>query len=406
MREAGFVLIVSLIIAILMATLAGLAFLQVNRQWNLATALESQLHSEVLAENGVEYARHLLPYLEINDLLRGSDGVWCDMQAFEWRNPMSLDIAQRIKLDSWTPQCDDGLLLPASSGPGNTEASSFFVRFSNNPEEEPFSDIDHILIARSMGIVPEKLSTVFAPEIKNCVTVLEVRLRQEVLFLLPSPLLIFGDGGDFTFEGTDFVVDGGSQCAISVVGLSSSGMENDVMDALSAEQLPSIRGRGEDGSVEDGSEKYASAYYSRLFEVSFWRHFVSHIPYFADPFPPSQQENGFYFLPEGGVLEGTYFGLLVAQGDLLLTRSARIFGLLVHLGNGQLSVTDQTEVTGGIWLSNLEFSGDQLESHDVSLELSGSCRITYEPETIRTALRALPATQLGWRMIFPEMNSE
>ena len=389
---------------ILLTVLAGLAFLQANQQLKLAADVEAQLHSTVMAENGVEYARHILPYLEIDELLSGADGEFCDSEEPEWRNPMLLDLARKVRVGNWAPQCDDGFLAPMPNSLSTEDRSSFLVRFTNNPEEAGMVDTDHIVIARSMGIVPEKISTVFAPEIKNCVTLLEVRLRQEVLFSIPSPLTIMGDSGAFEFDGTEFVVEGGDSYAVSLVAVANDGMLNDFVTALSLEQLQAIRGRGEDPSVTAGDEYHTSKVYSRLFETSFWRHFKGHLPGFADPFQGQQQEDGLFYLFDGGVLEGTFSGILVAQGDLILSGDTKIDGLLLHLGEGQLTLRDQAEVQGGIWLCNLDHSGDELRSEVVSLRLSGSCRINYAPESILNALQSLPATQLGWRIIFPEME--
>ncbi|MGW8180400.1 MAG: hypothetical protein ACWGQW_16815 [bacterium] len=406
MKEAGFVLIVSLIITVLMSCLVGLAFLHVNQQWNLAADVESQLRSQVLAENGIEYAKHLLPYLQTDELLVGADGEPCLTLEPEWRNPTPLEVAQKYNPDEWLGECDDGLFVLPGNAFGHGLESACFVRFSNNPEEEPFEDFDHVLIARSMGIVPERISSILVPELINHVTVLEVSLRQEVLFDLPSPLVIFGDGGDFYFEGVDFLVDGGSECAISVLGLAGSSAWSDLQDALLAGQLASLQSGGGHGPIRDASAHYASRYYSRLFEVSFWEHFLEHLPEFAEPFSSSCQESGLYYLLEGGVLEDTSGGLLVVQGDLELVGNAHFSGLLLHLGNGVLSLRDDAAVTGGVWLSNLDLSGDELGSHNVSLALAGSSRISYDSGLIQAALQNLPATQLGWRMIFPEMGSE
>jgi hypothetical protein len=98
--------------------------------------------------------------------------------------------------------------------------------------------------------------------------------------------------------------------------------------------------------------------------------------------------------------------LVIARGDLTLGGNTRVFGLLVHLGAGQLKITDETQVEGGVWISNLNHQGDQLASDEILFELSGSSRIIYDSQNIRLALRTLPATQLEWRMIFPEMNTE
>jgi hypothetical protein len=390
-------------IAVLMSGLAGLVFFQVNQRWQLAIYFESQLHSQVLAGNGVEYARHLLPYLDIPELLLGPDGSPCSTQESEWRNPISFENAQRLSLREWASGCDDGLPIHPSVDLGNSDGSGFKIRFSNNPEEDRYRDQDHILIVRSMGIVPGGAS-VFAPEIRNCVTLLEARLRQERLFQLPSPLVVLGDGVECIFLGTGFLVDGTAEhAAVTVVGLSGPGPVQDLLAGLSDEQRYLVRGRGQYESVEDGREEYSSAFYARLFQVTFWRHFNQRIADFADLPTPSTEERGLYFLPHGGVLEGSYRGMLIARGDLTLHANARIEGLLIHLGGGRLTLTENSKVGGGVWLSNLDDSTDELRSGDVSLEISGSTEIRFDFQAIQRALQVLPATQMGWRMVFPEM---
>jgi hypothetical protein len=178
------------------------------------------------------------------------------------------------------------------------------------------------------------------------------------------------------------------------------------MTALLPEQFVCIRGAGEEASIQEMTSHYETGIYSRIYQNSFWSHFVEHLSDFTDPFPPQQRSTGLYFLPEGGVLEGSYSGVIVARGDLDLTGSAELSGLLLHLGNGQLRLADQAAVLGGVWLSDLDYSGDQLSCREVSLRVSGSSRIVFDAKIIRSALRSLPATQLGWRMIFPEMNSD
>ena len=113
---------------------------------------------------------------------------------------------------------------------------------------------------------------------------------------------------------------------------------------------------------------------------------------------------GLYYLPEGGEINTGCRGFLVARGSLTLSGDFTFNGVLLHLGGGDLSIVERAVVTGGVWLSNLDSSGSELESRELTLRIAGTSRIRYDRETINAALRTLPATQLGWRIIFPEMQ--
>ena len=136
-RATGFALLTALLIVFLMASLAIFLHFQALAQWRMVENVEAQLYSLVLAENGLEYARTILPHLELDALVVGLDGTHCGTGLSEWRNPMSFQEARNVDPAAWIPVCDDGLpfwdgtpLLPrgyAAEGGG-----FFFLRFSNN----------------------------------------------------------------------------------------------------------------------------------------------------------------------------------------------------------------------------------------------------------------------------------
>jgi len=110
----GFSLITALLVILLVTSLASVLHFRIIRQWEMATRVESQLYSFVLAENGIEYARTLLPHLNLNSLLLGTDGVSCGNLSGEWRSPMSFAESLRVEPSTWSSPCDDG--LPAHNG--------------------------------------------------------------------------------------------------------------------------------------------------------------------------------------------------------------------------------------------------------------------------------------------------
>ena len=75
---------------------------------------------------------------------------------------------------------------------------------------------------------------------------------------------------------------------------------------------------------------------------------------------------------------------------------------MLHLGKGKLTLKEQSQVIGGIWMSNFDSTGEELKSGPIALQVSGSSSIRYDQAAIGEALTLLPPTQLGWRILFPE----
>ncbi len=388
-----------------MASLAILLHFQILAQWRMVENVEAQLHGLVLAENGLEYARTILPHLELDALVVGPDGTHCGTGLSEWRNPMSFQEARNIDPATWVPACDDGLpfsdrtlLLPrgyAAEGGG-----FFFLRFSNNEQEAPDRDEDQIVLARSLGVVPSRIPDPFLSQQINHVVLLEARLRQERSFYLPSPLTLFGDSGLFQFEGTRFGIDGTDKPGVSVASFSESGLLESFLASIQPEQNECIQGGGVLLSVADTTALYLDQQiYEGLFRLKFWKHFQDQLPVFADGL-----SGGLAYMEQGGVLDNQFTGILVARGDLTVQGEGRIEGLLLHLGGGELALQDRGEVLGGVWMSNLESSGEVLRSLPLSLRVTDSAQIRYSRAAIESALACFPPTQLGWRILFPEMQ--
>ncbi len=397
--EAGFSLVVVLLLTTLLISLCLYLCLLIGNQSHMVGSSESQLYSMILAENGIEYARSILPRLNINELLKGPDNQHSGDKQPEWRSPLSFEEAWEMDPETWSPACDDGwpafqgnMLL--SRGYTAPENARFYIRFSNNPDEPAADDQDHIVLVRSMGIAPSKRQGLFATA-RNNVTLVEATLRQETVFDLPAALVLFGEEMQFEWEG-DFQFDGDSQPAVACVG------PGELQDAL-LEAVAGIanrfNGAGAAPSVSDVTDIYRSSpVYGRVFRPVFWSHFLEQLPGFAEDRVP-----GLRFCPEGGQLEGEFEGILVATGDLALSR-ANVRGLLLHLGQGSLTLEDST-VTGAIWMSNSSPDEKGKLTHSpLRLKVLGPVQVSYDAGAIRDSLALLPPTQLGWRILFPEME--
>ncbi|MEE8348450.1 MAG: hypothetical protein V3R94_02695 [Acidobacteriota bacterium] len=399
----GFSLITTLLVIVLIASQSLVLHFRVIRQWEMATRVESQLYSFVLAENGIEYARTLLPHLSLNSLLLGADGSPCGSRPGEWRNPMPFAESLGVNPLTWSSPCDDG--LPAFDGkvllPQGYQAEGnghFFLRFSNNPEEAPEHDEDFIVLVRSLAIVTDPVRSPFLPSVKNSVALIEARFRQERSFFLPSPLTLMGNSGSFRWKGDQIDIEAPTGSGISLVSLSASSLHQNLMDSLSPGQLQSIRNQTSTPAIQDASLLYRNDLkYAPLFSSRFWSHFLDQLPKFTD-----LQAGGITFLPDGGRLSGPLSGMLIAKKDLDLAGDTRFKGLLLHLGEGKLTLSGGAQVVGGVWMSNLDSSGPELVSRPLSFEMSDKSAIHYSQSAMGEALALVPPTQLGWRILFPE----
>ena len=399
----GFSLLTAMMLVLFMISFTLFLHLRIRTQWQMAADVESQLYSLVLAENGIEYARTLLPHMELNPLLAGLDGTFSGMHSSEWRNPMSFAEALRVDPSTWRPPHDDGLpiydgksLLPR--GHQGAREGYFFLKFSNNPEESPEHDEDHIILVRSLGIVPTPVQDFFFPHLRNSVALLEARFRQERAFSLPSPLTLLGHSGHFQWEGARFSIEGKEKFAITLLSTSPSTLYPDLLGSLSGSQQQSIRGHGSHPSIQEASpQDLSKSMTQHLLNPRFWNHFLVQLPHFTDD-PP----HGIVFLPEGGIFEKHLSGILIGRRDLILGNGAQIRGLLLHLGQGKLTLRGQSQVIGGIWMSNFGTTGEKLKSGPIALQVSDSSAIRYDQAAIGDALTLLPPTQLGWRIVFPE----
>jgi len=251
---------------------------------------------------------------------------------------------------------------------------------------------------RSMGITNAK-RTGFFQSSRNNVSLVEAVLRQEKVFDLPAPLVLFGNGGSFDWPSEGFEFDGGSLNP-AVVVLGSDQMRQDFLASLAPGLGEYFRGTGAAPSVQEKTVDYlASPIYNRVFDTRFWSHFQDHLPEFTDTRLP-----GVRFYPAGGGISGSFEGFLVARGDFSVT-GATIEGLILHLGGGRLVLGADTTVRGGIWMSNNSSDTNGNMVHQaLDLKVFDSVTVVYDAVAVRRSLTLLPPTQLGWRILFPEMR--
>jgi hypothetical protein len=274
----------------------------------------------------------------------------------------------------------------------------FYLRFSNDPAEPATEDTDGVVLVRSMGITGANRRGLFHSSMNN-VSLVEASLRQERVFDLQAPLVLFGEDASFEWPDEAFEFDAGSlNPAIATVG--STQILQDFLDSLAPGQGARFRGVGDTPSIRDATATYvASPVYRRVFTPRFWEHFQDQLPAFTDTRLP-----GLRFYPNGGGITGSFEGFLVARGDFTVT-GASLEGVILHLGDGRLTLGADAVVKGAIWMSNNDSDAEGHMVHQpLNLKVIGSVSVVYDPGAVRRSLTLLPPTQLGWRILFPEMK--
>lgn len=411
----GFILMTAVMVVFLMSGVLALLYLQVQASWTLTGNIEGQLQSIAMAENGVETARAIIAGSNLDELLAGPDGAGCLLAEPGWRNPMPVELARTLDPREWVPDCNDGLVtrelgIRLSGGLYEAQNGFFMLRFTNNPEElSLFEDRDQVVIARSMGVVPARVGDPALESIKNHVYLIETKLRKETSFGFLSALTIGGDLLDIRMEGSDFLVEGNEAPGVSFVTIQLPSAEELFHQALQPDQIGCFNGAGGVPSLLDATEMFnGDKHFARLLTSRFWNHFESSLPDFADSIPTSGSvaSEGLFLVLEGGVINRPISGIVVAFGDVEISDGAQIDGLLLHLGRGRLVFSGNSTVSGAVWVSSFDTSGVNLVCNEIQLTLSENTQLVYDSDAVARALRHLPATQLEWRVIFPEMSSD
>jgi len=382
-----------LLLGLLVSLAAAVSLALVNQGQN-AAGFESQLSSLIVAANGIEYARCVLPNLSTTDTLRGQDGqVTAGGQG--WRNPLSLEQARRIAPAQWRPLTDDGIPAwngtPLLSGAYKSEPGYLALKFSNNAEEPPGQDEDGIVVVRSVGMVPERQ---ILGGRRNSACLIEAVFRQQREFEAHAALTLFAEEANLVFEGEKSAIEGGDLAAIGII--STTKLSREVSDSVKKLPDERISGGRLRPSVHDLTIQHLSSKrYRSIFSARFWSHLIENLPDFADTNDP-----GIAYI-HGGRISGNFHGVLVTEGNTDLTGTVE--GLLLHLGNGKLTLAGEAKVRGAVWMTNVDYKKSQLSHRPVRLHLADFATIQFDASLADEALSWLPPTQLGWRILFSEM---
>src|SRR5437867_11345000 len=243
-RQEGLALLIA-VIALSVFSLLGLYMsLNAATEVRISENYESRQQAGLAARAGLNHARELIRGLELNDLLRGPDGVasstypstvagrYAFRNWVDWSTARSLNIISPASAVSGLP--DDGLfntgsgtiLIPATGigltapnpyGAGTITTARYFVKVTDNEDgdNDPFTDRDGIVIVRCTGVAQTVRETGGGTLRANSVAVYEARFKRSQTFGMHSPVILEGDPVEPAkstnmFGGNSFKIGGGA----------------------------------------------------------------------------------------------------------------------------------------------------------------------------------------------------
>ena len=405
MKDRGFALIVVLLVAFAAGALVALVHVQIVTLLGTSGRVEGRMHSLLLAENGIEWAKSVLAAADSGDLSANLEDYSACPASAEWRNPVPFETAKRRPAEELEPGCvagvpriGDRVLWPAhvSSGDG-----TILVRFSPDPREPSDSDREPIVVVRSMGIVPLGPAAERETGFANQVSLVEAHLRRRRPFPVLGAITMLGPGGDFVWEGVEFGIDGGELAGVAVLSHPSGGLSADLEASLGAEGNSRIAGAPPIREVDESGWNHGDA--SELVTTGLATRLMERLAARAALCPPIDGDAAPHVFPNGGVITEPLRGLVVAAGDLTLEEGSGVEGVLVHLGGGQLRLEGRTGITGALWVASLQERDGGTSVERIRLSISGRTRVNHDADWVRVGLSLLPPEQLLWRILFPEM---
>ena len=463
----GIAVLLALIALTLFSLLALYVMLNATIDIRVSDNYESQIRARYAAQSGLNHARVLLRGLDFNSLLKGPDGAYDSSSAyvaqartFSFRNPLPWTTALTLSIDDSSGgiegMADDGIFfagsivlipmtgiaqtVPNPYGAGTATISRYFVKASDNngevtelardPTNSPFADGDGTIIVRSMGVAQTIGESVGAAMRRNSVSVFEARYTRISSFSLLSPLVIEGAHVNAGFDGTAFVIDGGSTAGIGTIDTNPG-------DGIRLDQIVRIASGG-GGSIIGGGLPNPSVLditgavsldlqKSRLLDPNYlWNFLTNVVPQAADyiyngdqlwsgggspylgffdlarPVEDSGQDpklvlvNG--SLSAGGSISGG--GLLVVHGDFLCDSGFTYSGLILVFGSVNIGASGlPCDIHGGMYVTNLSNGGSGATVGTSTFSIGGGSRITMNSVAIQMAIGLLPVSQVSYREI-------
>ena len=342
------------------------------------------MHSLNVAQNGIELGQSLLAAADIGGLLTGGNGLLDCSSGPEWRNPLGFDTVRTQSFDALVQNCDDGRPLGWEGGYQGSDSGKVFLRFSNNPEEEPDRDTDSVVILRSLGAVESRTRSWSKTPAPNLFSLVEARLRQQRPFESRAALTLVGHQALLDWSGGTLI--GGPGGAIAAVQWPEPGL----LDAVRS-RVSSLEGMTLEGSLpllQDFTQACSdNPSLIEMLEACLEGRLETHLLGLAGRHAQHVR---------GCSLRGAQSGLVVSSGDVELSSGCRLSGVLVHVGGGLLTFRGGATVRGAVWA----VAGPDESLH---FRLEPGAEIAYEADSCLQVSTQLKPTLIYWRILFPEM---
>ncbi len=479
-REEGLATLIALIALAIFSLLSFYMAFGAKTELRISDNHESEVQATFAARAGLTHARGLVRGLQYNDLLRGPDGNFngsagylSAARTFAFRNPVPWAMARTLNIlspaSALTALADDGVIstgkynttngtplvpltgiaetAPNPYGDGTITTARYFVKVTDNNGElteqlagdttnDPFTDFDHIIIVRSMGVAQTISQTIAGTVRRNSVAVVETRFRMRTTFDLDAPFVVEGPDVAFSrnrfFDGNSFDIDGGAgNPGIATIDTNTGdavSLEQTLESSLTKNQANNISGNCPDPCITDitntiqpGSDKALlmdPAYLSDLvynvvprFADAVYQgdqHWDSTtVPYLGSydwtkpPNDPSQDPRTTYVngdLDLQGDITGG--GLLVVTGKLDGGGHCIWNGLVLVIGEGNLDMSGwNLGINGGIFVAKLVNNNGTIEFGTPNITIAGNSNIVIHSENINMGMRQIAPEQIGYREI-------
>ena len=461
-HQEGLALLIA-VIALSVFSLLGLyVSLNATTEVRISENYESRQQARLAARAGLNHARELIRGLELNDLLRGPDGLKPDPSTYPstlsgqyafrnwvgWSTARSLNILNPASAVSGLP--DDGLfnsggtiLIPATGvaltapnpyGAGTVTTARYFVKVTDNDDGDGdrFTDSDGIVIVRSTGVAQTIRETAAGVVRANSVAVYEARFKRSQTFGIHAPIILEGDPvvpakSTNMFGGNSFSIDGGAYpYGIGTIDTDTSNTsypDAEVKANLDPKYYDQITGSccaSTGGAVGDITGTLTGDQLLLKDPAYLWNFIYNVIPKFADSvFQGDQQWSGSGVPPlgtpqsprltyvngdlaMGGGVSGT--GVLVVNGELKGNGKNDWTGLILVIGKGVANMSGMNiGINGGIYVVSLQ-AGNPPTFGTTQFSLGGNSNVQASDTALHLGIENLPPVEVSRREVTSSMD--
>ncbi|HEY2931153.1 MAG TPA: pilus assembly PilX N-terminal domain-containing protein [Acidobacteriota bacterium] len=339
--------------------------------------------------------------------------------------------------------------------PGGTPLGDglFFAKLTDNNDEvgvQNYSvDIDHKVFLRSIGVhrVFQSDKASAAGKTQASVAVIEALFKRDMSFNIKSPFALEGENAGATFSGDSFTIDGrnyngltpeqarsgggnpswvGAVPGIGTMYDGANGLADEsIKGSLSGNQNDNVKGVDPNGipaspAVSDTTDSVKSGGDSaHVLDPNWVGNFVNLVKGIADyKYPGGTNLSG-----SGAVLgtdedpkityvdgdlsisgSGGGSGVLIVKGNLDYQGSFDYTGVIIVLGGNLDMGGANKSIVGGLFLANLQSSGNNFSWGVPDFTIHGNSNFYYRSDSIKLGWSLLPLKVLSWREVPPELD--